>query len=101
MTSVAARELSRHADAAMQPDHSTMKLTVQQPTAREIKMLLAGGQSAALVVPPEHPVLAQLLAVVAGVDGGPHVPHPSVFQIPMEGGRAALAFAAHELVGVI
>src|SRR6266487_5122260 len=87
----------------MQPDHSTMKLTVQQPTAREIKikLLLAGGQSAALFVPPEHPVLAQLLAVVAGVDGGPHVPHPSVFQIPMEGGRASLAFAAHQLVGVI
>ena len=87
----------------MQPDHSTMKLTVQQPTAREIKikLLLAGGQSAALVVPPEHPVLAQLLAVVAGVDGGPHASHPSVFQIPMEGGRASLAFAAHQLVGVI
>ena len=80
-----------------------MKLTVQQPSAREIKikLLLAGGQSASLVVPPEHPVLAQLLAVVAGIDGGSHAPHPSVFQIPMEGGRASLAFAAHQLVGVI
>lgn len=80
-----------------------MKLTVQQPSAREIrvKLLLAGGQSAAMVVPPEHPVLAQLLAVVAGVDGGLRAPHPSVFQIPMEGGRASLAFAANQLVGVI
>jgi len=88
---------------AMQPAHTTMKLTVQQPSAREIKikLLLAGGQSAALVVPPEHPVLAQLLAAVAGADGGSHAPHPSVFQIPMEGGRASLAFAAHQLVGVI
>jgi len=80
-----------------------MKLTVQQPTAREIKvkLLLAGGQSAALVVPPEHPVLAQLLAAVAGVDGGMKAPHPAVFQIPMEGGRASLAFAASQLVGVV
>jgi len=80
-----------------------MKLTVQQPSAREIKvkLLLAGGQSAALVVPPEHPVLAQLLAAVAGIDGGMKEPHPSVFQIPMEDGRASLAFAANQLVGVV
>src|SRR5204862_5461022 len=80
-----------------------MKLTVQQPSAREVKvkLLLAGGQSATLVVPPEHPVLAQLLATVASVDGSPSAPHPSLFQMPMEGGRASLAFAAHQLVGVI
>jgi SM-20-related protein len=80
-----------------------MKLTVQQPSAREIKvkLLLAGGQSASLVVAPEHPVLAQLLAAVAGVDGSGRAPHPAVFQIPMEGGRASLAFAAHQLVGVV
>src|SRR2546430_15895856 len=87
----------------MQPAHTTMKLTVQQPSAREIKikLLLAGGQSAALVVPPEHPVLAQLLAAVAGTDGGSHAAHPSVFPISMEGGPAALAFAAHQLRGGI
>src|SRR2546428_13717779 len=81
----------------------TMKLAVQQPGAREIKvkLLLAGGQSAMLVVPPEHPLLAQLLATVAAADGVAQPDHPSVFQIPMEGGRASLAFAAHQLVGVI
>jgi len=81
-----------------------MKLTVQQPNAREIKvkLLLAGGQSVGLTVPPEHPVLAQLLAVVAGVEGGGHAAqHPAVFQIPMEAGRASLAFSAQQLVGVI
>jgi SM-20-related protein len=81
-----------------------MKLTVQQPNAREIKvkLLLAGGQTIGLVVPPEHPVLAQLLAAVAGVNGGLRTPsHPAVFQIPMEEGRASLAFAAQQLVGVI
>jgi SM-20-related protein len=80
-----------------------MKLTVQQPNAREVKvkLLLAGGQQISLVVAPEHPVLAQLLAAVAGDNGGLSTPHPSVFQIPMEGGRASLAFAAHQLVGVI
>src|SRR5215831_12073968 len=81
-----------------------MKLTVQQPNAREIKvkLLLAGGQSVALAVPPEHPVLAQLLSAVAHGEGSLHAaPHPSVFQIPMEGGRASLAFAAQQLVGVI
>ena len=80
-----------------------MKLTVQQPGAREIKvkLLLAGGQSATLVVAPEHPLLGQLLATVAAADGAVPGGHPSVFQIPMEGGRASLAFAAHQLVGVI
>ena len=80
-----------------------MKLAVQQPGAREIKvkLLLAGGQSALLVVPPEHPLLAQLLATVAAADGVAQPAHPAVFQIPMEGGRASLAFAAHQLVGVI
>ncbi|HEV8261984.1 MAG TPA: 2OG-Fe(II) oxygenase [Burkholderiales bacterium] len=80
-----------------------MKLTVQQPGAREIKvkLLLAGGQSATLVVAPEHPLLGQLLATVAAADGAAPGRHPYVFQIPMEGGRASLAFAAHQLVGVI
>ncbi len=78
-----------------------MKLALQQPDAREIKvkLLLAGGQSATLVVPPEHPLLAQLLATVAAKGDAPR--HPAVFQIPMEGGRSSLAFAAHQLVGVI
>src|SRR5213078_2665281 len=80
-----------------------MKLTFQQPGTREIKvrLLLAGGQSATLVVAPEHPLLGQLLATVAAADGAAAGGHPSVFQIPMEGGRASLAFAAHQLVGVI
>jgi Rps23 Pro-64 3,4-dihydroxylase Tpa1-like proline 4-hydroxylase len=81
-----------------------MKLTVQQPNAREIKVkvLLAGGQSIALAVPPEHPVLAQLLAAVSGADGGLHgTSPPSVFQIPMDGGRSSLAFAAQQLVAVM
>ena len=80
-----------------------MNLTVQQPDAREIKvkLLLAGGQSAMLVVAPGHPLLAQLLAAVAAADGAENGGRPPVFQIPMEGGRASLAFAAHQLVGVI
>jgi SM-20-related protein len=80
-----------------------MKLTFQQPGAREIKvkLLLAGGQSAMLVVPPEHPLLGQLLATVAAADGAAAGDRPSLFQIPMEGGRVSLAFAAHQLVGVI
>lgn len=81
-----------------------MKLTVQQPNAREVKvkLLLAGGQSVGLVVAPENPVLAQLLAAVARGDAAPGAGvAPSVFQIPMEGGRASLAFAAQQLVGVI
>ena len=80
-----------------------MKLVLQQPGAREVKvkLLLTGGQGAALVLPPEHPLLAQLLAAVAASDGVTAEPHPSLFQIPMEGGRASLAFAAHQLVAVI
>ncbi|HTS21824.1 MAG TPA: 2OG-Fe(II) oxygenase [Casimicrobiaceae bacterium] len=80
-----------------------MKLTVQQPNAREIKvkLLLAGGQSIGLTVAPENPLLAQLLAAVARLDGEVPAPRPAVFQIPMEGGRASLAFAAVQLVAVI
>src|SRR5215472_16760092 len=80
-----------------------MKLVVQQPGATEIKvkLLLAGGQSAALVIPPEHPLLAQLLAAAADADGQMAAEHPGLFQIPMDGGRASLVFAARQLVGVI
>src|SRR5215472_5017841 len=80
-----------------------MKLVFQQPGVREIKvkLLLAGGQGAALVLTPEHPLLAQLLATVAASNGATAEPHPPVFQIPMEGGRASLAFAANQLVAVI
>ena len=39
-----------------------MKLVPQQPGAREIKvkLMLAGGHAAMLVLPPEHPLLAQV-----------------------------------------
>jgi Rps23 Pro-64 3,4-dihydroxylase Tpa1-like proline 4-hydroxylase len=79
-----------------------MKLVVQQPGVKEIKvkLLLAGGQAAALVLAPEHPLLAQLLATVAATDGA-MAETPPVFQIPVEGGRASLAFAAHQLVAVV
>jgi len=76
---------------------------MQQPDAREIKvkLLLAGGQSAKIALAPDHPLLAQLFAAVARVDGEAAHPGASVFQIPIEGGRASLTFAAHRLVGVI
>ncbi|HEX7272284.1 MAG TPA: 2OG-Fe(II) oxygenase [Casimicrobiaceae bacterium] len=79
-----------------------MKLTVQQAGATQIKvtLLLSGGQSATLVVPPDHPLLVQLLAAVTGADDAPNGA-PAVFQIPMEGGRASLVFPAHHLVGMI
>ena len=79
-----------------------MKLVVQQPGAREIKLklLLAGGQSAALVLSPEHPLLAQLLGAIADRSSGASG-NGALFQIPMEGGRASLTFAADQLVGVV
>jgi len=79
-----------------------MKFSLQQPGAAQIKvtLLLSGGQSAALVVPPDHPLLAQLLAAVTGADDTPNGA-PAVFQIPMEAGRASLVFPARELVGMI
>lgn len=80
-----------------------MKLILQQPGAREIrvKVMLAGGHAAMLVLPPEHPLLAQLLETIAAPAG--QLPHslPPVFQIPTEGGRASLTFASHQLVGVV
>src|SRR5215471_7271398 len=79
-----------------------MKLVFQQPGAREIKLklLLAGGQSAALALSPEHPLLAQLLGAIADRSAGAGG-NRALFQIPMDGGRASLTFAADQLVGVI
>jgi len=77
-----------------------MDLVVQQADVREIKvkLLLAGGQSATLVLAPDHPLLARLFAAVAGEAA---ISNTSIFQIPIEGGRASLTFPAHRLVGVI
>ena len=77
-----------------------MDLVVQQADVREIKvkLLLAGGQSATLVLAPDHPLLARLFAAVAGEAA---ISNTSVFQIPIEGGRASLTFPAHRLIGVI
>ena len=82
-----------------------MKLVPQQPGAREIKvkLMLAGGHAAILVLPPEHPLLAQLLQTIAAPANGldDAAASAKLFQIPIEGGRASLTFASHQLVGVI
>jgi SM-20-related protein len=80
-----------------------MKLILQQPGIREIrvKVMLAGGHAATLVLPPEHPLLAQLLETVAAPTDGRMGSLPAVFQIPVEGGRASLTFQRHQLVGVV
>ena len=81
-----------------------MKLVPQQPGAREIKvkLMLSGGHAAMLVLPPEHPLLAQLLLTVAAPANGRDETSPAtLFQIPIEGGRASLTFASHQLVGVV
>lgn len=79
-----------------------MHLVARQPDVREInvKLVLAGGQSLALALPPTDPLLARLLAAVAG-DRSLTPEGPEWFQIPMEGGRASFAFAARHLVAVI
>ncbi|MEO8305009.1 MAG: 2OG-Fe(II) oxygenase [Betaproteobacteria bacterium] len=80
-----------------------MKLILQQPGAREIrvKVMLAGGHAAMLVLPPEHPLLVQLLEAITAPDGGRSDAVHAVFQIPAEGGRASLTFASHQLVGIV
>jgi Rps23 Pro-64 3,4-dihydroxylase Tpa1-like proline 4-hydroxylase len=81
-----------------------MKLVPQQPGVREIKvkLMLAGGHAAMLVLAPEHPLLAQLLRTVAAPANGSDDAAPAtLFQIPIEGGRASLTFASHQLVGVV
>jgi hypothetical protein len=64
---------------------TTMKLVPQQPGAREIKvkLMLAGGHAAMLVLPPEHPLLAQLLQTIALPANGsaePSLPRCSRFR---------------------
>ena len=55
-----------------------------------------------LVLTPEHPLLAQLLRTVAApANGGDDAAPATLFQIPIEGGRASLTFASHQLVGVV
>jgi SM-20-related protein len=87
-------DLSRH--------RTSVKLVVQNPDVGDInvKLLLAGGQSVALTLSPADPMLARLLAAVAG-DPRAMARVPSWFQIPMQGGRASIAFAVHHIVGVI
>jgi Rps23 Pro-64 3,4-dihydroxylase Tpa1-like proline 4-hydroxylase len=85
-------------------DHGeSMKLVIQQPDVKEIKvkLLLAGGQTATVIVTPDHPLLVQLLAAVAGTPNGAPASHPPLFQVPAENGRASLVFGAHQLVGVV
>jgi SM-20-related protein len=80
-----------------------MKLILRQPGVREIKvkLMLAGGHAAIIALPPDHPLLTQLLETVAAPIGGPSGSLPTVFQIPVEGGRASLTFPSHRLVGVV
>ena len=80
-----------------------MKLVPQQPGAREIKvkLILSGGHAAMLVLPLEHPLLGQLFQTIAASAGGGATPPSTLFQIPVEGGRASLAFASHQLIGVV
>lgn len=85
-----------------------MKLVLQNPDTKEIKvkLMLAGGHAAMIALPPQHPLLAQLFAVVAGRGGTMSIASsppslPSVFQIPVEGGRASLAFSSEQLVAVL
>jgi len=80
-----------------------MKLVPQQPGAREIKvkLMLSGGHAAMLVLPLEHPLLGQLFQTIAASAGGGATPPSTLFQIPVEGGRASLAFASHQLIGVV
>jgi len=80
-----------------------MKLVLQRPEVREIKvkLILAGGQAAMVALPPEHPLLAQLLSAVAAQAGGEAAGSPAVFQIPVEGGRASLTFSSRQLVAVV
>src|SRR4030095_17099826 len=83
---------------------TTMKLVPQQPGAREIKgeLMPPGGHAGMLVWPPTHPLLAQLLQTVAApANGRDEASPPTLFQIPIEGGRASLTFASHQLVGVV
>jgi len=80
-----------------------MKLILKQPEAREIKvrLILAGGHAAMIALPPEHPLLAQLLTAVAAPWQGDASVLPTVFQIPVEGGRASLTFSSRQLVAVM
>lgn len=80
-----------------------MKLILKQPEAREIKvkLILAGGHAAMIALPPEHPLLAQLLTAVAAPLQGDANVLPTVFQIPVEGGRASLTFSSRQLVAVM
>jgi SM-20-related protein len=80
-----------------------MKLVLQQPEAREIrvKLILAGGHAAMVALPPEHPLLAQLLAAVAAPLDREATGLPAVFQIPVEGGRASLTFSSRQLVALV
>ena len=65
-----------------------------------MRLVLSGGHSFALALPPGHPLLGRLLDAIAG-SGRTPTTGGTLFQIPLQGGRACLAFPADRLVAVI
>lgn len=80
-------------------DDNTIRQGADDPTI-EVRLLFGGGHSVALALPQGHPLLARLLAAVAN-NGGARSGTGEWFQLPMESGRASIAFAARGLIGMI
>lgn len=74
-------------------------MTIQNEQDVSVKILLTGGHQYSLALRSDTPLLKSLLAVVLArvQNQGTR----TLFQIPVEAGRAAVCFCSDELVGVV
>ena len=81
-------------------DTQTEKASEEQGVPKEIQLtlLLSGGQEYKLTLEPENPLLKQLYEVLLDWEGKRT---KQLFQIPIDQGRAVLAFPCDRLVGLV
>lgn len=71
------------------------------PTEIQVKILLAGGHTYTVALPPDAPLLHNLISSVVSRAQGQETSSKRLFQIPIEQGRSALCFASEQLVGLV
>jgi SM-20-related protein len=80
-----------------------MESPSQPPLPKEIqvKILLTGGHEYEVSLPPDAPLLHNLIAALVDYAHGQENSSSRLFQIPIEQGRSALCFASKQLVGLV
>lgn len=80
-----------------------MEFTTQQsdPQDIKVKLLLTGGYQYTLYLKSDAPLLHSLMSAIASRSQNQEAVLSSLFQVPIEEGRAALCFPSDQLVGIV